>query len=540
MLTVMREMAAQVATELAHMPDAAPRRRRRRRASRTRVIADVLERAIAAGRGVACKRGPELLPVLREAGVVDAGGYGVTVMFAGVVAALRGERGARARAPPPPARVTHPEHASARPTATARTSPSPATASTPAPFVGAARGARRLGARRRRRAHAEGPRPHRRARARDRASSPAPARSRASTSPTCTRRSRSATGGSPPPPARGPRARCGALAVVARRRACRELFDGARRARRSTAAPTLNPSTYELLAGIHAVPAEEVVVLPEQPERRHGRRARRRAVREGRPRRADALAAGGPGGRGRARRPTAARPRTPPRCATRSSACAPAASRPPRARTPQGRFARRRRRRLRRARSSSPGASPRRRCATVLDALARRRRAASPCIAGDGAPLDDDAVARARARRRRARVSRRRPAGLVVAARGRVAPDARRARADRAGGHDRPRADAPFASRDEPDAPRRCWRAPVRWPRPVGASSAPLDGRARAKAAAARRGARACETVGDLLEHLPRDRREARTVGDARARRDGDGRRRGPRDRARARCAGAA
>ena len=26
--------------------------------------------------------------------------------------------------------------------------------------------------------------------------------------------------------------------------------------------PTLNPSTYDLLAGIHAVPAEEVVVLP--------------------------------------------------------------------------------------------------------------------------------------------------------------------------------------------------------------------------------------------------------------------------------------
>ena len=29
--------------------------------------------------------------------------------------------------------------------------------------------------------------------------------------------------------------------------------------------PTLNPSTYELLAGIHAVPAEEVVVLPNSP-----------------------------------------------------------------------------------------------------------------------------------------------------------------------------------------------------------------------------------------------------------------------------------
>src|SRR5205823_2579269 len=29
--------------------------------------------------------------------------------------------------------------------------------------------------------------------------------------------------------------------------------------------PTLNPSTMEILAGIHAVPAEEVVVLPNSP-----------------------------------------------------------------------------------------------------------------------------------------------------------------------------------------------------------------------------------------------------------------------------------
>ena len=35
-------------------------------------------------------RGPELLHVLREAGVVDAGGYGLTVMLAGIVGALRG------------------------------------------------------------------------------------------------------------------------------------------------------------------------------------------------------------------------------------------------------------------------------------------------------------------------------------------------------------------------------------------------------------------------------------------------------------------
>ena len=29
--------------------------------------------------------------------------------------------------------------------------------------------------------------------------------------------------------------------------------------------PTLNPSTYELLAAIHAIPAEQVVVLPNSP-----------------------------------------------------------------------------------------------------------------------------------------------------------------------------------------------------------------------------------------------------------------------------------
>jgi uncharacterized protein len=110
MLTVMRDMAAAVASELAHMPDprlrpdADPRDQNRR-------IADILERAIVAGEQ-SVKRGPELLPVLKEAGVVDAGGYAVTVVFAGVVAALRGEQ-----APEldhhAPARVTHPEHESA-------------------------------------------------------------------------------------------------------------------------------------------------------------------------------------------------------------------------------------------------------------------------------------------------------------------------------------------------------------------------------------------------------------------------------------------
>ena len=67
-------------------------------------------------------------------------------------------------------------------------------------------------------------------------------------------------GGARAPPAQ---ARCGALAVVS--------GDGVRDLFRSLGVhtidggPTLNPSTYELLAGIHEVPAEEVLVLPNSP-----------------------------------------------------------------------------------------------------------------------------------------------------------------------------------------------------------------------------------------------------------------------------------
>jgi uncharacterized protein len=109
MLTVAREMAGRIASELAHMertrlePDATDD-------LQDRMIADVLESALDTGQE-SVKRGPELLPILRESGVVDAGGYGVTIIFAGILAALRG-------AEPPelehhaPARPSHPQHAS--------------------------------------------------------------------------------------------------------------------------------------------------------------------------------------------------------------------------------------------------------------------------------------------------------------------------------------------------------------------------------------------------------------------------------------------
>ncbi len=108
-LTVVREMAHRVASEIAHRSDA------RLDADVTAgeqdlVIADVIESALDAGQA-SVRRGPELLPVLRDAGVVDAGGYGLTVLLAGIVGALRGSD--------PPAlehhraaRVTHPQHSS--------------------------------------------------------------------------------------------------------------------------------------------------------------------------------------------------------------------------------------------------------------------------------------------------------------------------------------------------------------------------------------------------------------------------------------------
>jgi uncharacterized protein len=91
MLTVFREMAHSIARQLAHLeqgkqrlgPDATEEQQ-------DAVLAEVLERAIADGeRAVA--RTPEQLEALRESGVVDAGGHGLVLILAGVVAGLRGD-----------------------------------------------------------------------------------------------------------------------------------------------------------------------------------------------------------------------------------------------------------------------------------------------------------------------------------------------------------------------------------------------------------------------------------------------------------------
>jgi fatty acid kinase len=93
MLTAVRAMASRVAHDLAHMeprrlgPDVTP-------ADQDELLAEVLDHALQAGKE-ALERGPEQLAVLRDAGVVDAGAYGLTIILAGCVAALRGESAPR-------------------------------------------------------------------------------------------------------------------------------------------------------------------------------------------------------------------------------------------------------------------------------------------------------------------------------------------------------------------------------------------------------------------------------------------------------------
>jgi DAK2 domain fusion protein YloV len=88
MLTAVRAMAHRVAQDLAHM-DQARLRPGAPSEEQDALLADVLSRALEAAND-AVERGPDQLRALREAGVVDAGAYGLTVIMAGVLAALRG------------------------------------------------------------------------------------------------------------------------------------------------------------------------------------------------------------------------------------------------------------------------------------------------------------------------------------------------------------------------------------------------------------------------------------------------------------------
>jgi fatty acid kinase len=115
MLTVFREMAHSLTRQLARLE--ADKQRLGREVSdaeQDAILAEVLEQAIADGeRAVA--RTPEQLEVLRESGVVDAGGHGLVLILAGVVAGLRGDGAALPEVPHHEApRMSHPHHQDSR------------------------------------------------------------------------------------------------------------------------------------------------------------------------------------------------------------------------------------------------------------------------------------------------------------------------------------------------------------------------------------------------------------------------------------------
>jgi DAK2 domain fusion protein YloV len=285
-LTVAREMARRIAADVQHAPDAAVLSPDATPETQDRAIAAALERAVAAGQE-SVKRGPELLAALRDAGVVDAGGYGLTILFAGVVAALRGDE------PPPldhyePARIHHPEHSSSTYrycTNFAVTGEQLDPEQFVAPLEALGDSVLVVGDEATLKVHLHTDQPELAAAVFDDAGEVSHldvADMRIQVAERQERLGGVAGGAGDGPEARDgaqggaedghsaararegtPAARCGAVAVVSGD-GIAGLFaelgvhtlDGG---------PTLNPSTYELLAAIHDVPAEEVVVLPGSP-----------------------------------------------------------------------------------------------------------------------------------------------------------------------------------------------------------------------------------------------------------------------------------
>ena len=254
-LTVVREMAHRIATELAHMPQT---RLTDESASEEQdaLLALLLEQAIDAGEE-SVRRGPDLLPVLRDAGVVDAGGYGLVVMFAGVVAALRGD------APPPvehhvPARVTHPQHHSSSYrycTNFAVTGEDLSAAPWIERLEAVGDSVLVVGDEHTLKVHVHTDDPELVTGLFDGTAVVSRLDVADMRLQMAERAGRIGNGGSP--------AACGVLAVVSGA-GMGELFSSLG-AVPLDGGQTLNPSTYDLLAGIHGVPAEEVVVLPNSP-----------------------------------------------------------------------------------------------------------------------------------------------------------------------------------------------------------------------------------------------------------------------------------
>lgn len=95
MLTVIREMAHRVSYLVAHMSDPTLPLNADDD-EQERMLAEMLTGAVRVGEE-SVARGPELLPLLKESGVVDSGGYGLVVILSGMLAALSGDGAAAER-----------------------------------------------------------------------------------------------------------------------------------------------------------------------------------------------------------------------------------------------------------------------------------------------------------------------------------------------------------------------------------------------------------------------------------------------------------
>jgi DAK2 domain fusion protein YloV len=252
MLTVFREMAHSIARQLAHLD--ADRQRLDRGVSDTQqdeVLAEVLERAIADGQR-AVERTPEQLEVLRESGVVDAGGYGLVLILAGVVAGLRGDAAAvpeidHQEAP----RLSRPHHEDSRFRYCTNfiVSGSGLTARDFLPRLeGLGDSVLVVGDETTLKVHVHTDEPESAVALFDGSGQVTNLDVADMREQVAARRARLSTG------------RTGVLAVAAGK-GFERLFAGLG-AHVVPGGETLNPSTYELLAGIHEVPAEEVLVLP--------------------------------------------------------------------------------------------------------------------------------------------------------------------------------------------------------------------------------------------------------------------------------------
>jgi DAK2 domain fusion protein YloV len=286
-LTVAREMARQIMTDVAHSPGNPRLGPATDPDMQDAAIADALERAVITGQD-SVQRGPELLAALREAGVVDAGGYGLTIIFAGVVAALRGEEAPELEHYAP-AQISHPQHVSSTYrfcTNFAVTGRALSAGTFIAPLEALGDSVLVVGDTSTLKVHLHTDEPERatavfaqageisrldiadmRLQVAERDERLHTARDGQGT--TGAAADNGAAGddggaaGDTEPGAAIPQARCGALAVVSGDGLAKMFKDLG--VHTIDGGPTLNPSTYELLAAIHEVPAEEVLVLPSSP-----------------------------------------------------------------------------------------------------------------------------------------------------------------------------------------------------------------------------------------------------------------------------------